>query len=179
MPRLFTAVRLPMDLRLWLTSLGDDMPGARWLTEDQAHLTLVFLGDVHTFRVADLHQALATVRSPPFELQLSGSGHFPGRGRPRAIWAGVADQPALTTLQARMVAALRRAGFEVQKRRFVPHVTLARLNGAQDRRVARFLEEIGSLRSDPFEVRAFHLFSSHLRAEGADYHLEGSFPLQD
>ena len=177
MPRLFTAIRLPFDLRAELTSLGGGMPGARWLTEDQLHLTLVFLGNVHTFRAQALDDALSTVQSPPFELRVVGAGHFPPGGRPRVIWAGIGADEALIALQARMVAALRKAGFELQRRRFHPHVTLARLNGADSRRVAGFLEGVAALSSQPFEVDAFHVYSSSLRAEGAAYQLEATYPL--
>lgn len=177
MPRLFTAIALPFELRAELTSLGDGMPGARWLTEDQIHLTLVFLGAVHTFRLQDLGDALATVRSPPLELRVFGAGHFPPRGRPRNIWAGIGACDGLIALQTRMVATLRKAGFEVEKRRFLPHVTLARLNGASSEHVAHFLAQHGALRSDPFTVDAFHVYSSHLNPDGADYHREASYEL--
>ena len=76
-----------------------------------------------------------------------------------------------------MVTALRKAGFEIEKRRFLPHVTLARLNGASSAHVASFLEGLGSLRSEPFTVAAFHVYSSRLRSEGADYHREATYRL--
>ncbi len=176
--RLFVAISLPFDLRAELTGLGNGMPGARWLTEDQVHLTLVFLGKVADHRKQALDDALASVRGEPFELSLHGAGHFPPRGRPKVIWAGIRANQTLMTLQTRLTTALRRAGFELQRRRFQPHVTLARLKGAPEPRVAEFLEGIGGLESDPFDVDAFHVFSSHLKAEGADYHLEASYPLQ-
>jgi 2'-5' RNA ligase len=176
---LFVAIRLPFDRRAELTGLGNGMPGARWLTEDQVHLTLAFLGSLHGFQSQALHDALSSVKAQPFELQVKGAGHFPPRGRPKVIWAGIGNSQPLMTLQSRVVAALRKADFKLQRRRFRPHVTLARLNGASSERVAEFLQGVAGLRQEPFQVSHFHVYSSHLRSEGADYHLEATYPLGD
>ena len=54
--------------------------GARWQSEDQLHLTLRFIGEVHRHLADDIHAALGAIRQPPFEIALK-------RDRPfRSAW---------------------------------------------------------------------------------------------
>ena len=46
MPRLFTGIELPEDIRDELGDLDQPLPGARWIDIDDLHLTLRFAGDV-------------------------------------------------------------------------------------------------------------------------------------
>ena len=52
MPRLFTALELPVMARTHLSLLRGEIGGARWTAAENLHLTLRFFGDV-TNAVAD------------------------------------------------------------------------------------------------------------------------------
>src|SRR5687767_12084204 len=156
MIRLFVAVELPETVRDRLLTLQGGVPGARWVNEDQMHLTLRFIGEVDDNVANDVDDALSGIRAPAFELELSGVGEFGGKN-PRALWAGVRPNPALLHLQKKVETALQRIGLEAETRKFSPHVTLARLRGAPREKVVQFLSEYGLFASVPFRVDRFVL----------------------
>ena len=107
--RLFVAIRPPAPVRDALLDAMDERPGVRWQDEDQLHLTLAFLGEVDPRVEQDLVDSLAAIRLPPFEVTIRGVGHFEHKGVPSTLWAGLAPSEPLARLQARVVAACRRA----------------------------------------------------------------------
>lgn len=175
--RLFVALDLPETVRLRLAGLARGIPGARWIAAEQIHLTLRFIGEVDGGLFDDVAEALRAVRGEPFPLRLYGVGHFPPSGPPRQLWAGVEKNPPLIALQRAIENALTAAGLEPERRKFVPHVTLARLNGAPLSRIAAFLSENGLFACDPFTVEAFNLYSSRLGNQGPSYRVEVCYPL--
>ena len=177
MTRLFVAIELPNEVRDRLWRACCDVPGARWTEAEQMHLTLRFVGEVDELVFRDVEGALEEVRGAPFELEMRGVGHFPPRGEPRVLWAGIVRSDALVSLQKRVESAVERGGVPRDGRRFSPHVTLARLAGTPERTVGSWLAMNGLLRSDPFEVREFHLFSSRLGGKRAVHRVEASDPL--
>lgn len=183
MPRLFIDIALPETVQQALAGLHVGIPGARWTSPGQFHLTLRFLGDVMPAQLADLDLALAGVRAAPFDLELRGVGHFPPRGQPRVLWAGVAPSEALQHLQHRIERAVTRVGIEPEERKFHAHVTLARLEPASRSaaglraRVAEFLAMHGLFRAGPFPVTAFQSMSSVLRPDGAVHACERGYDL--
>ena len=72
--RLFIAIRPPAAVRDALVDSMEGLEGARWLGEDQLHLTLRFVGEVETPAANDLAGQLARIDSPPFELAAAGVG---------------------------------------------------------------------------------------------------------
>jgi 2'-5' RNA ligase len=177
MIRLFVGLELPESVRERLHGLGGGVPGARWIEPENMHMTLRFIGNVSDDVAADIDEALARVRAPAFDLEIAGLGEFSRGRRPAMIWAGVHPAPALIDLQRRIEAAVVKAGFEPEGRRFTPHVTLARLKNGAAGRVREFIAEHNLLRIDPFPVAQFTLFSSHLGRKGASYRAEADYPL--
>lgn len=177
MIRLFVAFDLPADLRLRLTGLRGQVPGARWVPAENMHLTLRFVGEVTESVAEDVHDALARVAGDPFEIQLSGVGQFDSRGQVRALWAGVARNEVLTQFQTRIEAACQRAGLAPESRRFHPHVTLARCRDTRLARVAPFVAAHAGFQAAPFQVDSFVLYSSALGRSGPSYISEVVYPL--
>jgi RNA 2',3'-cyclic 3'-phosphodiesterase len=177
MIRLFAALDFPPEIRDRLAALGGGVPGARWIEPDGLHLTLCFAGDVPEDQGADLMEALDEVRVPPFSLTLDGVGVFGSERNARILWAGVERSEALLLLQGRVEAAAARSGVPVENRKFVPHVTLARLTRAPGDRVGRFVEERGLFHAGPFAVERFVLYQSLLGKGGSVYHPLRFYPL--
>ncbi len=175
--RLFVALDLPSDTRRRLSLLAGGIPGVRWVPAENYHVTLRFIGALERWRAEEVDEALAALRVPGFEIELSGVGSFAKAGRVTALWAGVERTPALEHLQAKIERALQSAGIERERRRFVPHVTLARLDGAPEAKVAAWMQGRNLFRCGPIAVGHFTLFSSYLGKEQAVYHPEMEYEL--
>lgn len=174
--RLFVALSLPDEVADTLTDLQTGLIGAAWRPYDNLHLTLAFIGEADRRVAADLDGALSDIALSPFQLQLSGCGQF-GDRKPRAVWAGVRPSQALMALQSKVATALRRAGAEIETRKFTPHVTLAYLRGAAREEVAAYVAAQGLYASPPFAVEAFHLYESQLGRGGSEYQILETYPL--
>ncbi len=175
--RLFVAVDFPQSVNDRLGGLCGGVPGAKWVSADQLHLTLRFIGEVEGGAFADIAEALSAIRAAPFTVRLSGVGHFPPRGQPRVLWAGVEDGAALADLAAKIEARLRRLGLEPERRNFAPHVTLARLKQVSLGRVRDFLAHHGDFITGSVAIDEFQLYSSTLGARGAVHLIEASYAL--
>ena len=176
MPRLFTALEVPRDAALSLSLLRGGIPGARWIDVENYHLTLRFIGDVDGHLADEIAHGLDRVHRPSFDLLLSGVGAF-GSRKPHAIYAAARPSPELTALQAEIDRICTRAGAPSDQRKFVPHVTLARLRNADDGEVARYLSGRGNFSALPFRVSRFVLISSRDSVGGGPYVVEEAWPL--
>jgi 2'-5' RNA ligase len=176
MHRLFAAIRPPPHIRAHLLGLMGGVSGARWLPDEQLHLTLRFIGEVDRHGAEDVAAALGTVHQARFEIAVDGIGAFDRRGEPTILWAGVAPQEPVRALHRKIDQALARVGIEPDRRAFAPHVTIARLpRGAGS--IRGFLEQSGGARTPPFPVSAFSLSESRLTPEGPLYTLAETYSL--
>lgn len=180
MIRAFVAIALPETARVTLETAQDRLPSdIRRQPEDNLHLTLAFLGNLPEPDLAEVDLALQHLRAAPFALRLSGVGVF-GGARPRVVWAGFAPCPELDRLQAAVMRAARGVGLDLPARRFVPHVTLARLPGTApaDAALERWIAGHAGLDGPEFTVVGFGLWQSHLTRAGAVHEELVRYPLQ-
>jgi RNA 2',3'-cyclic 3'-phosphodiesterase len=177
MPRLFTGIEIPDEVREEIARLKVPLPGGRWTEPENLHLTLRFVGDLEKPQAREFADGLETIDVDAFELRLAGLGTF-GGNEPRSIWAGVEPSAPLEALARANDRAARAAGLPPDGRPFKPHVTLARLKYATPDEVARVLQRIGAFRSKPFIVARFVLFSAKPKVGGGPYAIEEAFPLR-
>ena len=175
MPRLFTAIEIPESVRLRLSLLRAPLPAAKWIEPENMHITLRFAGDIDGRMADEFADQLADVIFEPFSISIGGVGAFGGRD-PKVLWAGVQSTPELQALYRGNERAARAAGLEADPRNFSPHVTLARMRHGRQSAVARFLEENGGLRMEPFTVHRFVLFSAKPGSGGPPYGVEAVYP---
>ncbi len=176
--RLFVGLELPLALRQRLAMLSNaGIPGARWVPPDNFHVSLRFIGEMPAHMAEEIDHALAGVNAPGFLLTLAGVGTFNKSGRGSVLWVGVERNPQLDHLQAKIETALQRCGLPPERRRFQPHVTLARLDNSPQARLASFVQAHNLFRADPLPVEHFTLFSSLLGKDAAVYTPEVEYPL--
>lgn len=168
MHRLFVGLRPPAPIRARLLAAMAGISGARWQSDDQLHLTVRFIGEVDRPAAEDIALALGQVHAPAPEIAVHGIGQFESRGRANAVWAGVAPHDALAALHRKIDQAIVRTGLEPERRAFLPHITLARLNAASGPADA-FLAAHAGLTSPRFTLDHVILFESTLGGEGASY----------
>ncbi|HVT21474.1 MAG TPA: RNA 2',3'-cyclic phosphodiesterase [Mycobacteriales bacterium] len=167
--RLFVAVDPPAAERVrlvdWLASANLETARLRLTPSDQWHLTLSFYGETPAAVVPELAERLARAaqRSPEMSLQLAGTGSFPADpARARVLWVGVdGDTAALSRLADRTSAAGRRAGLDIEVRRYRAHVTIARpRHGAID--LTDTLAALPPYTGQPWRATTIRLVRSHL-----------------
>lgn len=178
MPRLFVGLDLPGALKQAAGVLQTGLRDARWLDPDGLHLTLAFLGDADPSAQRRIEDALAGVEAPRLDVTLHGLGHFPPRGALRALWTDAAPAAELGALAAAVRRAAARAGLPPERRKFSPHVTIARFRRPPPpAALQEYLAAHSLFRSPAAAVTSFHLLSSVLRPSGARYTTEAVFPL--
>lgn len=144
---------------------------AAWVKPDNFHYTLHFLGEVSPEQAVSAQEAgrETASRLKPFQFQIGGLGVFPTYSRPRVLWIGA--QTGFESFEAVYRAlsdALSQRAFSIEKKRFHPHLTLA-----------RFKVPIGNLQ-EPIEavdasallsqsVHSLSLMESQLQPTGAVY----------
>ncbi len=176
--RLFAALKPTENVINDLTKLQKGVLGARWSDAEKLHVTLGFFGDVEGEQAEVLDMELAQIRRSSFELSLSGVGHY-GKNEPRSIWAGVDDSSSLIHLHKAVKSAGMRAGVELERRDYRPHVTLAYFGAFPDvENIAKFEYRHSGFKTQPFLVDQFFLYSSSQRKSGGNiYQAEASYPL--
>jgi RNA 2',3'-cyclic 3'-phosphodiesterase len=178
MPRLFTALEIPRNAAMSLSLLRGGLPGARWIDVENYHITLRFIGDVDGRTADEIVNRLDRIDREEFQINLSGIGSF-GSKKPHSVWAGVSPSPDLTALQAEIERICQRIGLPPDPRKFMPHVTLARLRSARVEDVVHYLSGRGNFHTLPFMVGRFVLMSSKESVGGGPYLTEEIFPLQE
>ena len=175
--RLFIAIRPPVEVRDRLVDAMEAIEGARWIDEENLHLTLRFVGEVERPAANDLAAALGRIAWPGFVLEVEGTGHFTRKGQPTALWARVPASEPLEGLRHKIEAVCEAAGLGRETRSFTPHVTLARLNRSSGP-IGDWLARFGDLRAGPWPVNEFVLYESHLGHSGAFYEVVEIYPLR-
>jgi RNA 2',3'-cyclic 3'-phosphodiesterase len=180
--RLFVALDLTQEIREALREpmarLKPLVKTARWARPEGMHVTLKFIGHVHANKLDAIRAALATVRSDaPVEMQVRGMGFFPDERRPQVLWCGIEASVNLAPLAAETERALEPLGIPREKRKFTPHLTLARLKDS--RGVDTLVRAAAEMKSRDFGSACetqFHLFESVTKPSGAEYRKIETYP---
>jgi 2'-5' RNA ligase len=178
MPRLFIALEIPRNAAMSLSLLRGGLPGARWIDVENYHITLRFIGDIDGRTADEVVDRLDRIDRPEFQLSLNGMGSF-GSKKPHSIWAGVSPSPEMNALQAEVERICQRIGLPPDPRKFMPHVTLARLRSSRLDDVVQYLSGRGNFRTSAFTVGRFVLMSSKESVGGGPYIVEEVFPLHE
>lgn len=128
----FIAVPLPSDIKAALNEKCEKMKTnfhfKRWVHQEDYHITLAFLGH------ADEEQLQAVINEArenllnvsPFELKIQGFNTFGRKEYPRILWADLLESQQLNFVQGIVYRDCMKVGFELDKKVFVPHITVAR-----------------------------------------------------
>lgn len=179
MPRLFIALPVAEDIADELMTLQSGVPDARWVPVENFHVTLCFAGEVQGGVMKDLVEELSDIAGPQFPLSVAGVEQFSNGKQPKALVALVARSDRLDWLQQKVSTVARNCGIEIDRRKFRPHVTLARFpNGAETgHHIAQFMASHSTFQAGPWVADHFALYSSRLTRNGSIYREEAAYDL--
>jgi 2'-5' RNA ligase len=92
------------------------------------HLTLKFLGEIESSKVAEIGRALRTVstKHKPFSMKIDTMGVFNGRGSIHTLWLGLGGEvDKLMSLHSDIEKCLSEIGIARDNKAYTPHITIA------------------------------------------------------
>ena len=182
--RIFIALELPEEVKKEILKIQRRLvikdAKIRWMSKENTHLTLKFLGGVEESLMPNIYETMdrASKSLNSFQLNLSNAGLFPNRGRPKIIWAGIGGSTSeLESLAEKCDFAMHRIGFERENRKFKPHVTIGRIKSLSD--AEDLSQRLNDLEVGPIEFKAakINIIKSDLTSSGAVYTLLNSINL--
>ena len=174
--RCFVAIEIPQPIQTLLknvqTRLQSKIRRASWTKSGNFHLTLKFLGDVHSETIDAVRKAIQDVADvqTPAPIVFGGIGAFPNLYRPRVLWVGVKQGASIVSRLAKAVdLELKHLGFPTDDR-FHPHLTLARLRTPMNLEpLKNMLRQYDTIDRAVVNVKEITLMRSELHPNGAIY----------
>lgn len=169
---------VPEPQRSQLALLQDGLQGARWVQPEKLHITVRFVGEVGEATAHEIAVQLRAFNVHDFRIYLRGVGVFDPGNRPRSIWAAVRDPQPLRALHDKCNEILDPLGVMEERRKYLPHVSIARLAEVNNTQLMRYVEAHRDFATPPFWAEKFSLIRSHLTRNGAAYEILEDFPLR-
>lgn len=178
MKRIFVAVDISDEARrkvsAYTETLRHDFRQVRvgWEKPEKLHLTLRFLGETSENQFGELKSFVQKISSEitNFGLKISETGVFPNAGNPRVLWIDIKDKDGnLAKINNLIETECERIGFDREKRKFVPHLTIGRVrepNRARDLGQKHLQNKFEPVE---FEVSEIVIYESKLLATGSVY----------
>lgn len=174
--RCFVAIEIPKPVQALLkpvqTRLQSEIRKVSWTKSGNFHLTLKFLGDVHSEAIDAVREAVENVAAAqaPFSIEFGGIGAFPTLARPRVIWVGIKHGEATVSHLAKAVnLELKPLGFPADNR-FHPHLTLGRLRSPMNLQPLKsILRKYDTIEGTTMSVNEITVMQSQLHPNGAIY----------
>lgn len=177
--RSFIALSVPEEVSNQLGDLAakmsyQDKSGAvRWVDQENYHLTLGFLGDQSVDDLESLAESLdQSLQQPEFTSHISMISPFP-ETKPKLMAAMVDKNAEMLSLHRQVISAVNSIGMAINKRKFIPHITLGRYRHSRN----EFSGAIPTNLECELYFDEVTLFESTLTASGAEYEAIYRFPL--
>lgn len=169
--RFFIALEIPEQNKAQFqaiqASLHTLIPQARITTSDKIHLTLAFIGDQSDQLIDNLSRLLkeSVEGITPFEITPAYIDGFPNIHHPKILWVGVKDDiDKLYIIHERIRDGLESLRLPADERRFIPHITIAKINNPPpfiiNQNLERNLEKIMAANFEPIQISSIKLFQS-------------------
>jgi len=146
-------------------------PEFKWIKKTSLHLTLKFIGETEDSFIPEIYKYLkdAFKNIQPFDLSTTQFGFFPSTKRARVFYLDLQKSVSLHNCYNIIEEQMNTLGIEKEKRRFQPHITLARIKNkslSKDELDILYNENIPKMLINVQEVV---LMQSELLSSGARY----------
>ena len=174
--RTFIAFDTPGSIREEIRELQSELKKSsadiRWEPSEKFHATIKFLGDTDEKKMPDVLARIQTIvkQFPVFAITYASLGCFPNRNNPRVIWLGCQNADgALELLKTRLDVELLPLGFDIEDRRFHPHITLGRVKSSRGlKNLTPMLENL-TFQPHHAMIKEILVMKSVLKREGSEY----------
>ncbi len=135
--RIFIAAKLPDEtiehIADYIDSISKRISGVKWEKPEKLHITLKFLGNIDDNKLSSVNNIITESVSNicRINMKVSHFGAFPDLSRPKILYVGFDKSHQLNDLQSSIDMGLSTIGFEEEARKFIPHVTIARVKSAR------------------------------------------------
>ncbi|MFH1760547.1 MAG: RNA 2',3'-cyclic phosphodiesterase [bacterium] len=175
--RTFIAIELPEGIKDSIEGQTEKLKvtatGLKWVTRDNLHITLKFLGWVDEMKLKEIKKTVKKLgsRTSPFEIEVNSLGGFPSRHNPKILWAGIGKGREETEKFANeLEEELVESGFEKEAKKFHAHVTLCRTKekgGSMETK--NFIKELSNYKFGSFWANSISIIKSTLKPAGPIY----------
>jgi len=174
--RIFISVFAPKEIvnikEMLKTTIDTRGIKIRWIQDGNMHLTLKFIGNTTEESIDSINNAIHDlVKDTPFiNLSISGTGCFSKRDRANTLWVGIkGDLDKLEQLILNINNKLEPLGFPIERRKFLPHITIARINPNQKKKpdISNFLNT--TFMELPMKIVKINLMQSQSFPKGSFY----------
>lgn len=167
--RFFIALEIPSENLASFQSIQNSLhtliPQARLTAVDKIHLTLAFIGEqpdqLKDTLVQIIEEAAKNIQT--FEVTPAYIDGFPNVHHPQVLWVGVkGDIDKVLLIRESIKDGLESLRLLADERRFVPHITVAKLNNnfQVNRNLEVKLEELMVHSFEPIQISSIKLFES-------------------
>ncbi len=183
--RAFIAINLPPPVKELASHIREQFRDCgrtiRWVDPKNVHLTIKFLGDIPKEKIESVGKAIekAVENIQPFRMEIDGMGTFPNLRHPRVLWMGVKEpSETLVQMETRISSNLATLGFEREKKKFSPHITLGRVRSNEKKAlISKLIQSLELPACPEINVKSVELFKSELKPTGAVHSVLGRFDL--
>jgi|TARA_B100001013_G_scaffold197158_1_gene119295 2'-5' RNA ligase len=174
--RIFISVFVPKEIvnikEMLKTTIDTRGIKIRWIQDGNMHLTLKFIGNTTEESIDSINNAIHDlVKDTPFiNLSISGTGCFSKRDRANTLWVGIkGDLDKLEQLILNINNKLEPLGFPIERRKFLPHIAIARINPNQKKKpdISNFLNT--TFMELPMKIVKINLMQSQSFPKGSFY----------
>ena len=174
--RIFISVFVPKEIvnikEMLKTTIDTRGIKIRWIQDGNMHLTLKYIGNTTEESIDSINNAIHDlVKDTPFiNLSISGTGCFSKRDRANTLWVGIkGDLDKLEQLILNINNKLEPLGFPIERRKFLPHITIARINPNQKKKpdISNFLNT--TFMELPMKIVKINLMQSQSFPKGSFY----------
>ncbi|MFC0015578.1 MULTISPECIES: RNA 2',3'-cyclic phosphodiesterase [Allobacillus] len=149
-------------LEKWQEILSPFVNYRKWLNPEDFHITLKFLGSVSNEQLWQVKERLANISIPhDLMLHITGVNFFGKEDQPRVMYADIAPTESLLALQKVVEHEMVSLGFDVERRPYRPHITLAKkwLKDKKYFSADRLTEKLDMEKSIDFPVNQLILYT--------------------
>lgn len=113
------------DLEKYKELIASDAIKGRFTDKDNFHLTLEFIGDVDSEKIKVLTDILHKLSINIKKIVTADIGSFERKNK-EIVWIGIKKDEELMNLQRELRRLLIETGFDVEDRKYTPHITVGR-----------------------------------------------------